>query len=128
MSETVVSQPDRDVEAPVVARLSMLDRFLPVWILAAMGAGLALGRFVPGTADVLDSAHVAKGVSAPIFIGLLVMMYPVLAKVRYGHLGAVTRDIRMLVSSLVLNWAVGPAVMFALAGCCFLTNPPTAPG
>ncbi len=104
-----------DLEAPVVARLSRLDRFLPVWILAAMAAGLLLGRFVPGIAGLLDSAHVTKGVSAPIFVGLLVMMYPVLAKVRYGQLDKVTRDTRLLVASLVLNWLVGPALMFALA-------------
>ncbi len=103
------------MEAPVVARLSRLDRFLPVWILAAMALGLALGRLVPGIADVLDSAHVTTGVSAPIFIGLLVMMYPVLAKVRYGQLHRVTSDTRLLLASLALNWLAGPAVMFALA-------------
>ncbi len=100
---------------PVASRLSRLDRFLPVWILAAMAAGLGLGRAAPSVADVLDSAHVTSGVSAPIFVGLLVMMYPVLAKVRYDRLDRVTRDTRMLVCSLILNWLVGPAVMFALA-------------
>jgi ACR3 family arsenite transporter len=98
----------------VVGRLSALDRLLPVWILAAMAAGLALGRLVPGLADVLSAVQV-DGVSLPIAVGLLVMMYPVLAKVRYDRLDTVTADRRMLVSSLVLNWLVGPAVMFALA-------------
>ena len=101
--------------APVLSRLSFLDRFLPVWILVAMGLGLGLGRGVTGLSHALDSAQVTSGVPAPIFIGLLAMMYPVLAKVRYRHLGDVTRDRRLLFSSLVLNWVVGPAVMFALA-------------
>jgi ACR3 family arsenite transporter len=101
-------------EGHVVARLSALDRFLPVWIAAAMAAGLVLGRTVHGLNDVLDEVHVA-GVSLPIALGLLVMMYPVLAKVRYDTLDSVTRDSRLMVPSLVLNWLVGPALMFALA-------------
>ncbi|MFI9239141.1 ACR3 family arsenite efflux transporter [Streptomyces sp. NPDC053079] len=100
--------------APVAGRLSFLDRFLAVWILAAMGAGLGLGRLVPGLGDALAKVTVT-GVSLPIALGLLVMMYPVLAKVRYDRLGAVTRDRRLLVPSLVLNWVLGPALMFALA-------------
>ncbi len=100
---------------PVLGRLSFLNRFLPVWILLAMGLGLGLGRSVHGLSRALDSAQVTAGVPAPIFVGLLVMMYPVLAKVRYGKLGEVTRDRRLLVSSLILNWLIGPAVMFALA-------------
>ncbi len=99
----------------VVARLSVVDRFLPVWILAAMAAGIGLGRAVPGLGRWLDRLQVTSGTPLPIFVGLLVMMYPVLARVRYGRLGTVTRDRRMLVSSLVLNWLVGPAVMFTLA-------------
>jgi len=101
--------------APVVRRLSLLDRFLPAWILAAMGLGIALGRLIPSLNRHLDAIQVTQGTSLPIFVGLLVMMYPVLAKVRYGELGSVTSDRRMLVSSLVLNWLVGPAVMFGLA-------------
>jgi ACR3 family arsenite transporter len=103
-----------DLDPPVLARLSTLDRFLPVWIIAAMALGLALGRAVPGLNDALDAVRVGS-VSLPIAVGLLLMMYPVLAKVRYGELGAVTGDRRLLVSSLVLNWLVGPALMFALA-------------
>ncbi|MEU0521926.1 ACR3 family arsenite efflux transporter [Streptosporangium sp. NPDC006007] len=99
---------------PVAARLSFLDRFLAVWILAAMAAGLGLGRLVPGLGDALAKVTVT-GVSLPIALGLLVMMYPVLAKVRYDRLGTVTRDRRLLIPSLVLNWVVGPALMFALA-------------
>ncbi|MHB1445411.1 MAG: ACR3 family arsenite efflux transporter [Acidimicrobiales bacterium] len=102
-------------DTAVVARLSFLDRFLPVWIVAAMAAGIILGRAIPSLNRHLDAIQVTSGTSLPIFIGLLVMMYPVLAKVRYGKLGSVTRDRRMVVSSLVLNWLVGPAVMFTLA-------------
>jgi ACR3 family arsenite transporter len=108
---------ERDVagpDAPVVARLSTLDRFLPVWIIAAMAAGLLLGRGVPGLGDALDAVSIGS-VSLPIALGLLLMMYPVLAKVRYTELHTVTRDRRMLAASLVLNWIAGPAVMFALA-------------
>lgn len=99
---------------PVAAKLSTLDRFLPVWIGLAMLAGLLLGRLVPGLGEALSRVQVA-GVSLPIAVGLLVMMYPVLAKVRYDRLDTVTGDRRLLVASLVLNWVVGPALMFTLA-------------
>ena len=98
----------------VAGRLSTLDRYLAVWILAAMAVGLGLGRAVPGLNDVLSKVEIG-GVSLPIALGLLVMMYPVLAKVRYHRLGTVTGDRKLMVSSLVVNWLVGPAVMFALA-------------
>ncbi|MEU3710585.1 ACR3 family arsenite efflux transporter [Streptomyces catenulae] len=101
--------------APGVAgRLSFLDRYLAVWILVAMAAGLGLGRLVPGLGDALAKVTVT-GVSLPIALGLLAMMYPVLAKVRYDRLDTVTRDRRLLIPSLVLNWLIGPAVMSALA-------------
>ncbi|MFJ4713044.1 ACR3 family arsenite efflux transporter [Streptomyces sp. NPDC088785] len=98
----------------MAGRLSFLDRYLAVWILAAMAAGLGLGRLVPGIGDALAAVTVS-GVSLPIALGLLVMMYPVLAKVRYDRLDTVTRDRRLLLPSLFLNWIVGPALMFALA-------------
>ncbi|WP_372511163.1 ACR3 family arsenite efflux transporter [Mycobacterium parmense] len=98
----------------VTQGLSRLDRFLPVWIGVAMSTGLLLGRFVPALNTDLNRIR-ADGISLPIAAGLLVMMYPVLAKVRYDRLGAVAADRRLLVSSLVLNWALGPALMFALA-------------
>ncbi|MFG2865799.1 ACR3 family arsenite efflux transporter [Streptomyces sioyaensis] len=98
----------------VAGRLSFLDRYLAVWILAAMTVGLGLGRVVPGLGNALAEITVT-GVSLPIALGLLVMMYPVLAKVRYDRLDTVTRDRRLLLPSLLLNWIVGPAVMFALA-------------
>ncbi|TXH20315.1 MAG: ACR3 family arsenite efflux transporter [Mycobacterium sp.] len=96
------------------ARLSTLDRYLPVWIGLAMAAGLLLGRWVPGLDVVLEKVQV-YGISLPIALGLLIMMYPVLAKVRYDRLDTVTSDRKLLVSSLVLNWVLGPALMFALA-------------
>jgi ACR3 family arsenite transporter len=98
----------------VVARLSRTDRLLPVWIAAAMAAGLLLGRLVPGLDDALNAVTVSK-TSLPIAVGLLLMMYPVLAKVRYAELGRIAADRRMMAASLVLNWLVGPALMFALA-------------
>src|SRR3954463_6585299 len=104
----------RGAAASVTGQLSTLDRFLPAWIGLAMLAGLLLGRLVPRLGDGLARVEV-DGVSLPIALGLLVMMYPVLAKVRYDRLDSVTGDKRLLVSSLVLNWLVGPAVMFALA-------------
>ncbi|MEP6799838.1 MAG: arsenical-resistance protein, partial [Lapillicoccus sp.] len=107
--------PVRSATAPaVVGKLSTLDRFLPVWIGVAMLAGLLLGRGVPGLGTAVQAVQV-DGISLPIAIGLLVMMYPVLAKVRYDRLDSVTGDRRLLVSSLLLNWVVGPALMFALA-------------
>ncbi|WP_326938112.1 ACR3 family arsenite efflux transporter [Amycolatopsis cynarae] len=98
----------------VVGKLSTLDRFLPVWIAAAMALGLLAGRWIPGLETGLDAVAV-DGISLPIALGLLVMMYPVLAKVRYDRLDSVTRDRRLLWPSLILNWLIGPALMFALA-------------
>ncbi|UED87567.1 ACR3 family arsenite efflux transporter [Streptomyces profundus] len=107
---------DDDGGSAVVARLSTPDRFLPVWILAAMAAGLLLGRAVDGLDEALAGLEVG-GISLPIGLGLLVMMYPVLAKVRYDAVSwrAVTGDRRLMAASLVINWLIGPAVMFALA-------------
>ena len=100
--------------AGVRGEMSFLDRWLPLWILVAMGLGLLLGRFVPGIGPALEAVSIA-GVSLPIAIGLLVMMYPVLAKVRYDETRRIGADRRLLITSLVLNWIVGPALMFALA-------------
>ena len=97
-----------------MVRLSTVDRFLPAWIALAMLAGLLLGRLVPGLNDALDAVRIGQ-TSLPIALGLLLMMYPVLAKVRYDRVHLITADRRMMVASLVLNWLVGPLVMFALA-------------
>lgn len=104
---------DLHADRPADVRLSTLDRFLPVWIGAAMVGGLLLGRAFPDLGDTLDRVRI-DSVSLPIAIGLLAMMYPVLAKVRYGALHQ-SLDRRTLATSLVLNWVVGPALMFALA-------------
>jgi arsenical-resistance protein len=111
VTETQAAAPAADA---VAGRLSTLDRFLPVWIGVAMGVGLVLGRLIPGLGGALSAVEV-DGISLPITVGLLVMMYPVLAKVRYDQVGEVTADRKLMVSSLVLNWLVGPAVMFSLA-------------
>jgi len=98
----------------VVAKLSVLDRFLPIWILAAMGLGLLLGAVVPQVGVAMESMEVA-GVSLPIAIGLLIMMYPVLAKVRYNETGRVLGDKKLVITSLLINWILAPAFMFVLA-------------
>ena len=98
----------------VTARLSTLDRFLPVWIGLAMASGLLLGRLIPDLDTTLDRIKIDT-VSLPIAIGLLAMMYPVLAKVRYRHIGDELADRRTLGLSLVLNWVIGPLLMFTLA-------------
>jgi ACR3 family arsenite transporter len=87
---------------------------LPFWILLAMAAGLLLGHWAPGINTALGKVQV-DGISLPIALGLLIMMYPVLAKVRYDRLDTVTGDRKLLISSLVLNWVLGPALMFTLA-------------
>ena len=96
------------------ARLSTTDKYLPIWIGVAMVAGLLLGRLIPGLGEALGTVEI-DGVSLPIALGLLVMMYPVLARVRYDRLDTVVADRPLLVSSLVLNWLIGPALMFTLA-------------
>lgn len=103
-------------------RMAFIDRYLGVWILVAMAIGLILGRSVPGLGDFLGSMEV-NGISIPIAIGLLVMMYPPLAKVRYDKTAEIAADKRLMVVSLVLNWIVGPAVMFTLAW-IFLADQP----
>lgn len=96
------------------ARLGTLDRLLPLWIGIAMVTGIVLGHVVPDLGTTLDKVKIDT-VSLPIAVGLLLMMYPVLAKVKYSRMGRVVADRRTMALSLVLNWVVGPAVMFTLA-------------
>lgn len=102
------------VQPRVAGRLSLLDRFLALWIILTMAFGVGIGKLFPDVADAIDSARIGT-ISFPIAAGLLWMMYPVLARVQYEELGKVTKAWRMFSVSLVQNWLVGPLVMFALA-------------
>lgn len=116
------SGPGDHANASPAAKLSLIDRFLPLWIFVAMALGVGLGRIFPNLGEWLDRIKVA-GVSLPIAIGLLWMMYPVLAKVRYESLGRFQAQGRLFGVSVLLNWIIGPFLMLALAW-IFLPNMP----
>ncbi|HPB70717.1 MAG TPA: hypothetical protein PLW16_07145, partial [Syntrophales bacterium] len=110
------------MEEGIVKRLSFLDRYLTLWIFLAIGLGVGIGFFLPGLSKFITGLQVGT-TSIPIAVGLILMMYPPLARVKYEQMGKVFENKRMLAISLLQNWVIGPLVMFVLA-VIFLHNYP----
>jgi arsenite transporter len=114
LADNSAERKDGYMSEGIVKRLSFLDRFLTLWIFLAIGVGIAIGFFLPGVSRFITGLQVGT-TSIPIAIGLILMMYPPLARVKYEEMGKVFKNKKLLAISLLQNWVIGPVVMFVLA-------------